>query len=64
MPDTQHGQEYVKITLAEHQKVLEGVKKALPEQQAEIESLKLGMLYLHNRLESTNTAPIEQTRRT
>ena len=28
---TQHGQEAVKITLVEQQKVLEGIKKALPE---------------------------------
>ena len=31
VPDAQHGQEYLKITLAKQQKVLEGVKKALPE---------------------------------
>lgn len=54
----------MKITLAYHKKILEGVKKALREQQAEIESLKLGMLYLHNHLESMNTAPVEQTTRT
>jgi hypothetical protein len=60
VPDTQHGQEYVKITLVEHEKVLESVKKAIPKQQAEIESLKLGLLYLHNCLESMNIAHVEQ----
>ena len=60
MPDTQHGRKSVNIILAEHEKVLEGVKKALPEQQAKIESLKLGLLYLHNRLGFMNTAPVEK----
>jgi uncharacterized coiled-coil protein SlyX len=50
----------VKIILADHQKVLEGVMKTLPEQQTEIKSLKLCLSYLHNRIESMNTGPSEQ----
>ena len=36
------------------------VKKTLPEQQAEIEGLKIAMLQLHNRLESFICAFIQQ----
>ena len=56
----QRGQKSVNIILADHQKVLEGVMKALPEQQTEIESLKLCLSYLHNRIKSMNTGPLEQ----
>jgi hypothetical protein len=34
--------------------------KALLEQQTKIESLKLCLSYLHNRIESRNTGPSEQ----
>ncbi|EMS65409.1 hypothetical protein TRIUR3_24937 [Triticum urartu] len=37
-----------------------GLKKALPEEQDEIEDLKMGLLDMHNRLEYINTALVEQ----
>jgi hypothetical protein len=60
VPDMQRGQKSVNIILADHQKVLEGVMMAVPEQQTKIESLKLCLSYLHNRVESMNTGPSEQ----
>ena len=44
----------------EQQKVVEDVNKALPEQQDEIEDLKLGLLDLLNHLGSINTAVVKQ----
>ena len=58
--DMQHCQESMKITLAEHEKVLEGVKKVMPEQHANIKSMKLDLLYPQNCLESMNTTPVEK----
>ena len=60
MKDPQHELQCVKITLVQHQKLPEGLKKALPEEQDEIEDLKMGLLDMHNRLEYINTALVEQ----